>query len=290
VPEQDPSDSAVGGASELTDEQNDRAADPAAAEGGEDLSAEPTAEQTEGEAEAAAEDAQDDEKPKEWWDDPRMPWKGKPGRADILCWIGISLSGVIGLAMIPLRPILIGTLPLLLVALTGSRSGLVTIGALGDIGQAPWWPIGLILGAISAMKWDPIFWWAGKLWGHGLIAVVSGRSRWASLNAQRAERLARKWGIPAILLTYVLPIPSAIVYATVGMAGMRLRTFIITDLIGSALICSLWVFLGFQLGQSAVNVVDLIAKYSGWISMALVAIIIFNAYWQSRRRSAAARS
>ena len=223
---------------------------------------------------------------KEWWDDPRMPWKGKPGRADLLCWAGFSLSGVIGLVMIPLRPILIGTLPLLLVALTGSRSGLVTIGALGDVGQAPWWWIGLIVGIVSAMKWDPLFWWAGRLWGKGLIGVISGRSRWAAFNAARAERLARRWAIPAVLLTWLPFVPAAIVYATVGMAGMRLRTFLIVDLIGSTLICSLWMFLGFQLGQSAVDVVELIAKYSGYISIGLIVIIIANAYIQSRRRPA----
>jgi membrane protein DedA with SNARE-associated domain len=161
---------------------------------------------------------------------------------------------------------------------------LVTIGALAAVGRADWWPIGLVIGIISAMKWDPLFWWAGRLWGHRLIDVLASRSRWARMNAGRAEKLARKYGIAAILLTYVVPLPAAVIYATVGMAGMRLRTFLITDLIGSALICSLWVFLGFKLGQDAVNVVDLIARYSGYISIALVVIVIINVYIQSRRR------
>lgn len=232
-------------------------------------------------AETEQPDAQ--QAPKEWWDDPRLPWKGKPSRNDLLCWGGFSLSGVVGLVMIPLRPVLLGASPLALVAITGSRSGLVTIGALAAVGRADWWPIGLIIGIISAMKWDPLFWWAGKLWGHGLIDVVSSRSRWARMNAGRAERLARKYGIPAVSLTYVLPLPAAVIYATVGMAGMRLRTFVITDLIGSALICSLWVFLGFRLGQDAVNVVDLIARYSGYISIGLIVIVVANVYIQSRR-------
>ena len=38
---------------------------------------------------------------KEWWDDPRMPWKGKPGRQDVLCWIGFSLTGVYALVLLP---------------------------------------------------------------------------------------------------------------------------------------------------------------------------------------------
>jgi membrane protein DedA with SNARE-associated domain len=224
----------------------------------------------------------------EWWEDPRMPWKGKPGRADILCWVGFSITGLIGLIMIPLRPVLLGHSPLALVAITGSRSGLVTSGALGAVGRADWWPLALVIGIISSMKWDPLFWWAGRLWGRGMIDVVAGRSRWAARTAEKAEWLGRRYGVPAVLLCYVLPLPAAVVYATVGMAGMRLRTFIVVDLIGSAIVCSFYVWLGFRLGQNAVNIVDLIAKYSGYISIALLAAIVINGIVQSNRRKSTA--
>lgn len=217
-----------------------------------------------------------------------MPWKGKPGRADILCWVGFSVSGIIGLIMIPLRPILIAHNVLLLVAITGSRSGLVTSGAFAAVGRADWWPVALVLGIISSMKWDPLFWWAGKLWGRGLIDVVAGRSKWAAKNADRAERLARRFGIPAILIVYIVPLPAAVIYATVGMAGMRLRTFLAVDLLGSAVMCSLYVYLGHRLGQRAVDVVEVIARYSGYISLALLALIIGQAVWRARRKARAA--
>lgn len=239
-------------------------------------------------SEVASAETQEAKQSQEWWDDPRMPWKGKPGRADILCWIGFSVSGIIGLIMIPLRPILIGHSPLTLVAITGSRSGLVTSGALGAVGRADWWPIALVLGIVSSMKWDPLFWWAGRLWGRGMIGVVAGRSRWAARWADKAEWLGRRYGIPAVLLCYVLPLPAAVVYATVGMAGMRLRTFIVVDLIGSVLVCSFYVWLGFRLGQHAVSIVDLIAKYSGYLSIALIAFIVINAILQANRQQKAA--
>jgi membrane protein DedA with SNARE-associated domain len=257
----------------------------------------PTAAQT-GAAKAAAEGAAaagaadspaaaggDDSEQKEWWDDPRMPWKGRPSRSDLLCWAGFTASGIIALIMIPLRPVLIGASPLALVAITGSHSGLVTIGALSAVGRAGWWPLGLVLGVLSSMKWDPLFWWAGRLWGRGLIEVMAGRSRWAAANADRAERLARRFGIPAVLLSYVLPLPAAVIYATVGMAGMRLRTFLLVDFIASAALSSFYMWLGHRLGQSAVDVVDLIARYSGYISIGLVVLIVVNGIWRSGRRN-----
>ena len=95
-----------------------------------------------------------------------MPWKGKPGRQDIICWAAISLTGIYALALLPFRPILLGANPYLLAALGGSRTSTVTIGALYATGVG-WWPLGLVLGTFGAMKFDAIFWWAGKLLGPG---------------------------------------------------------------------------------------------------------------------------
>ena len=53
---------------------------------------EPTA--TEPDQSAQEEPAEGTPVPAGPWDDPRLPWSGKPGRLDILCWAGITLSGL----------------------------------------------------------------------------------------------------------------------------------------------------------------------------------------------------
>ncbi len=219
---------------------------------------------------------------REWWDDPRLPWKGKPGRNDILCWVGFSLTGIYALVLLPLRPILLGANPYLLAALGGSRVSAVTIGALAATGQG-WWPLGLLLGVFGSIKFDPLYWWAGKLWGRGLIDIVAGRSALAARNAARAEKLARRFGPLAIFTTYVIPLPSAVVYATIGATGMSLGRFLLWDA-GSALVTrALFIWLGSALGQPAVEVVEVIARYSWWISIALLVGIVINLIRQSRR-------
>ena len=90
--------------------------------------------------------------PPQWWEDPRMPWKGKPTRADIWCWVGFSLTGVYSLVLLPLRPVLLGANPYLLAALGGSRTSAVTIGALAATGYG-WWPLGLLLGTFGSVKY-----------------------------------------------------------------------------------------------------------------------------------------
>jgi hypothetical protein len=69
------------------------------------------------------------------FDDPRIPWSGKPGRADILCWAGIMLSGIFYWATLPFRASLVGTHPVFLVLLNGSTEGIVAAAAFARIGH-----------------------------------------------------------------------------------------------------------------------------------------------------------
>lgn len=225
----------------------------------------------------------DDEAEKEWWDDPRMPWKGKPGRADLVCWIGIAVVGVYGLIMLPLRAYLVVANPVLQAALTGSRSALVVLGVTDN----PRWVLGLVLGIISIVKFDWIYFLAGRLWGRGLIELMGGRSPRAARNADRAERLARRWGVPAVLITYLpIPIPAAVIYATVAMAGMSWKKFWIVNIIGAVIIQCTWVGLGFWLGEPARVVVEAYARISMYVAFALLIGVFAGVFWQRRKADA----
>lgn len=217
-----------------------------------------------------------------------MPWKGKPGRNDILCWVGFSLTGIYALALLPFRPVLLGHHPYLLAILgSGSATSAVTIGALAATGQGLW-PLGLLLGVVGAIKFDPLYWWAGRLWGRGLIEIVAGRSARAARNAARAERIATRFGRLAIVATYVLPLPSAVVYATLGATGMRFGRFLLWDACSALVTRGFYLWLGYQIGQPAVDVVNVIARYSWYLSIALLVGIVVNVIIQSRRRRAGA--
>jgi membrane protein DedA with SNARE-associated domain len=183
---------------------------------------------------------------------------------------------------------LLGANPYLLAALGGSRTSAVTIGALAATGHG-WWPLGLLLGTFGAVKFDPLYWWAGRLWGRGLIEIIAGRSARTARNAARAETVARRFGGWAIMLTYVIPLPSAVVYATVGAAGMRLGRFLAIDILSAAVTRGICIYLGYRLGQPAVDVVQVIATYSWWISIALLTGILASALrraWLARRAQA----
>jgi membrane-associated protein len=208
------------------------------------------------------------------WEDPRTPWAGRPRRVDILCWAGIVLSGVYYWAMLPFRAPLVGTHPVVLEVLSGSTEAIISAAAFARVGHGTL--IVVLLAAIPGlMKFDVLYWWAGRLWGERLITLLSGKRNRGHKYMRRVQRWGRKFTWPAVVLSPFLPIPTAIIYAVVGWAGMRLVTFLILDAVGTLLWAGMLAGLGYALGHHAVVVAQAISHYGLWISIALVVVIVF---------------
>jgi membrane protein DedA with SNARE-associated domain len=117
--------------------------------------------------------------------------------------------------------------------------------------------------------------------------MTGSASARAARHAARAERLAARWGEVAILLTYVVPLlPSAVVSATVGAAGMSLRRFLLVNLTGSFLTRSLYLYLGYRIGQPVVDVLETVDRYLLWVSLGLVALVVAGSVRAARARTA----
>jgi membrane-associated protein len=222
----------------------------------------------------AAPVAADGEQQQPSWDDPRIPWSGKPRRADILCWAGITLSGIFYWAVLPFRASLVGTHPVLLELLNGSTEAIVAGAAFARVGHGSL-AVVLLAGVFGLIKFDPLFWWAGRLWGERVIALLSGRRNRGAKYMHRVHRWGRKFTWPAVVVAPFVPIPSAIIFVIAGWAGMSLLTFIILDIIGTLLWVGMLAGLGYELGHHAVVVAQTISHYGLWISIALIVVIVF---------------
>jgi membrane-associated protein len=216
------------------------------------------------------------------WDDPRLPWTGRPRTIDVLCWAGIVLSGIYYWALLPFVAPLVGTHPVALEVLNGNTAAIISAAAFVRVGHGTL--VVVLLAAIPGlMKFDLLFWWAGRLWGERLILLLSGKRNRGTKYMDRVQRWGRKFTWPAVLVAPFLPIPTAIIYVVVGWAGMRLVTFLILDIIGSLLWAGLLAGLGYALGHHAVVVAQSISHYGLWISIALVVIIVFFQLRSQRR-------
>jgi membrane protein DedA with SNARE-associated domain len=208
------------------------------------------------------------------WDDPRIPWSGKPRRVDILCWAGIMLSGIFYWVTLPLRTHLVGTHPVLSELIGGGTESIISAAAFARVGHGTL--IVVLLAAIPGiMKFDPLYWWAGRLWGERIIALFGGKRNRGAKYMGRVDRWGRKFTWPAVIIAPFLPIPNAIIFVIAGWAGMRLLTFVILDIIGTLLWAGLLSSLGYALGHHAVVVAQAISHYGLWVSIGLVVLVVF---------------
>jgi membrane-associated protein len=206
----------------------------------------------------------------------------KLDRRQAICAGILCLQGAYRLVLLFATPSLIGRHPVLLEALRGSTSSLVAGGAFARVGRASL-VLALLAPLPTLMMSDPFVWWAGRLWGPEVVELLAGRGaaerRWVKISMHLIER-ARSW---AVALAPVLPIPSIIIYAAAGWTGMRLRWFLVLDLIGNLGWVALIVGLGYAIGQSAVNVAHNITHYSLLITIGLVVVCVAVAVWRASR-------
>ncbi|WGL51939.1 VTT domain-containing protein [Nocardioides sp. BP30] len=218
-----------------------------------------------------------------------LPWGDGAGRTDVAIALLIGLCVVYSLALWPLVPALIGSHPLLLEIVGGSTLAEVTVGAHSRLGELPlWWAV--LAGVPSTMMFDWVFWWAGRRWGDRALHLVLGGDRSPRGAARRDarvarfERLAERFGPVAVVLAYYLPVPSVLVYVGAGLSGMRLRTFLVLDLLGTVLWVGPIVGLGYAVGRPAVDVIDRIDHYSTYLAIAIAVLLVAV---QARRHRAA---
>ena len=229
---------------------------------------------------------QNEGRPAEGASDPRLPWTGRPSRADILCLAGITLSGLYYLALLPFRADLVGTHPVALELLNGSTEAIVAAAAFARVGHGTL--LTVLLAAIPGlMKFDLLYWWAGRRWGERYIMLLSGRRNRGPRYMGWVKRWGRWFSWPAVVVCPFLPIPNAIVYVVVGWAGMSLVVFVVLDIIGTLLWAGLLAGLGYALGHHAVVIAQTISHYGLWFTLAIVALIVASQIRRARATASA---
>jgi membrane-associated protein len=213
---------------------------------------------------------------------PQMPWPSKLERSDKIIVGGMIAAGVYQLALWPLVPALVASHPALLELIRGSMASIVNMGARARIGETSI-VLAVLLGVPSLMMFDWVFWWAGRRWGDAVFVwLLGGAGDRTDRRLARLHRFERRFGPWAVVLAYLLPIPSTLIYAAVGDGGMRLRTFLVLDVLGTVLWTGLLAALGYAIGREAVDVANAVARYSLWVSLGLVVVIVA---WSARKQA-----
>jgi membrane-associated protein len=203
------------------------------------------------------------------------PWDSPMARADKLLISATAAILVVMLLTLPLRPFLLATHPVALSAVTGSLSAVGAAAAFARVGGTDLWLV-IAAGVFGMIKFDWLFWWAGRRWGSKGVRFFTPPGR-ARRFVERVRSWPR-WSTGLVVVAAALPgVPSVPLFLLAGLAGMRLVPFLVFDAIGSALVVGLVAGLGYGLGQTAVDVVLTIDQYALWVSIALIVIVSLRA-------------
>jgi membrane protein DedA with SNARE-associated domain len=202
----------------------------------------------------------------------------------VCCGIAIVVSAVYAVATIPLTPALIATHPVLLELLTGSNSSIVAAGAFSGVGSKLQLAVVVAAALPGMMRFDWVYWWAGRLWGHSIVVRLGHRSPRSAALASFVETRGRRFAGPLVALAAFLPSgASTAVYAAAGWAGLPLLPFILFDTLGSAAWTALLATGGYLLGSEGVTLANLASRYAFATVCVLVAAMIAPPLWHSWR-------
>lgn len=223
-----------------------------------------------------------------WWQDSGMPWHQKPTRTDYWCMGWIGVVAVFGMAMIPLKGWLLGLSPDVMMGVSGSRIGAAATGAMVSVGESPHWIAWLVLGSLVSIKLDWVYWWAGKLWGRGMIEVWAGSSERARKRYDRMEKWAGKLGWLGILIAYApIPLPlMPVVFVLSGASGMKLRSFMILNFIAATAWNLGFIAAGYAVGDPIVNLLQGYGKIVNYVTVALLIAVLVPGFLRVGRKSA----
>jgi membrane-associated protein len=118
---------------------------------------------------------------------------------------------------------------------------------LGKEGAPLWWSIAA--GTAACFLGGESGFWLGRWMGYGRLKKI----HWLHLTAKRfewMERFFKRYGAKTVFIArFIALLPALIPNVLAGMAKMRWRIFLFYNLTGSVVYASLYILLGYLLGQ-----------------------------------------
>lgn len=192
---------------------------------------------------------------------------------DVACIGPLIAQSIYGLVSLPLSPALIGTHPLLLAALRGTLSSLISVGAFVRVGNIPLW-LALLVPLPIMMASDPFLYWAGRRYGRRLVNYLKDNDPTWRRRLDRGEKFFSRYGVWTVLFANFIPAPTVFFYFAAGEAGMPFKRFIAADFLGTLAFVAALLGLGAALGQRGVTIAQTISQYGLWLTLGLIVGIV----------------
>lgn len=215
------------------------------------------------------------------------PFITRPKRQDIVLWACIIGITILSFALIPLRVWFLNN-PEWYAAIIGGYTSATLIGANSAIGQSH--PGFILLTLVGALKFIPVYYFVGKLWGKEFIdyslQYTPKTHKWITSllnNKSQKVKLYSSLLTPIVYLPFVR-ISYAILTPIQAIAKMSLPLILFVNAIGVLTVNYSMYAIGYTYGKEVLQIIEVINKYAGWITLGLIAFVFINVYAKQNKR------
>jgi membrane protein DedA with SNARE-associated domain len=172
----------------------------------------------------------------------------------------------------------------------GAELVLPAAGALTATGHLPWLWLTIVVSVFGELAGAAVGYAIGRFGGRPLIDKYGKYVHLSHANLDRIHGFFERYGNSAVFICRFVPVIRGVVSIVAGLAEMNLAHFFLWYALGSAIFCSLLIWLGVALGHHLDAVLPLVHK-TGLIAL-IVALIAIVAIWlvMRQRRQRAPRS
>lgn len=213
------------------------------------------------------------------------PWEGEARTGDkVLLWFLFGVPAFY-MVLLPFRPFLIAKIPTVLALITGARTVIAGAGAFAAV-EGRSLTLVILAGLFGMLKFDWLFWLAGKMWGEGVLRL------YATTPAQRRqfEKIKRmpRWLLYLMLFFSRFPgVPGPIIALIAGWSRVRFLPYFLVTAAGALVMSIALAALGYVIGQPAVDVLKIVDKYAIFISLALIfGLVAWSSIRSNKKRQA----
>jgi len=139
---------------------------------------------------------------------------------------------------------------------------LIASGALARLGQGTV-ALPIALASVAASVGHTLWYLAGRRWGSSVLRLVCRVSLEPDSCVQRTENAFTRYGARALIVAPFIPGLTTLAPPLAGMAGMRLRRFLVLDGAGDVLWAATFVGLGWLAGEPFFQVLEVATAYAG---------------------------
>ena len=213
------------------------------------------------------------------------PWEGEARTGDkVLLWFLFGVPAFY-MVLLPLRPFLIAKIPTVLALITGARTVIAGAGAFAAV-EGRSLTLVILAGLFGMLKFDWLFWLAGKMWGEGVLRLYAA----SPPQRRQFEKIKRmpRWLLYLMLFFSRFPgVPGPIIALIAGWSRVRFLPYFLVTAAGALVISIALATLGYVIGQPAVDVLKVVDKYAIFISFALIfGLVAWSSIRSNKKRQA----